>query len=106
MFKAHGAPGLRCGWLTVHDAALKARLTIAKMNLVISGSVVDEALAAALLRNSEAVLGLRRKLLAHTLSMVKQWQHTHRATIAWVVPDAGALCCMRLRREVFDDAAV
>ncbi|KQP18258.1 pyridoxal phosphate-dependent aminotransferase [Pseudorhodoferax sp. Leaf267] len=104
--KAHGAPGLRCGWLTVHDAALKARLTIAKMNLVISGSTLDEALAAALLRQSDQVLQPRRQLLTAALALVRHWQQAHRDTLDWVAPDAGALCCMRLRPEVFDDAAV
>jgi DNA-binding transcriptional MocR family regulator len=104
--KAHGAPGLRCGWITVHDAALKARLAVAKMNLVISGSTVDEALSAALLRHSEQVLGPRRRLLASALASVSKWRQAHAASLSWVVPDAGALCCMRLSPEVFDDAAV
>jgi aspartate/methionine/tyrosine aminotransferase len=33
--KAHGAPGLRVGWLTIQDADLYERLKVAKMNTVI-----------------------------------------------------------------------
>ncbi|MCA3935269.1 pyridoxal phosphate-dependent aminotransferase, partial [Burkholderia sp.] len=40
--KALGSPGLRTGWLTVADAGLRARLLVAKLNTVISGSVLDE----------------------------------------------------------------
>jgi len=104
--KALGAPGLRTGWLTVPDADLRARLTIAKMNTVISGSVLDETLAAALLRNREAVLGPRRHLLANALAELSSWCRAERERIEWIRPDAGALCCLRLRADVFDEAAV
>ena len=104
--KALGAPGLRTGWLTVADADLRARLTVAKMNTVISGSVLDEALAAALLRQREAVLAPRRTLLAEALSELAAWCETERARVEWIRPDGGALCCVRLRADAFDDAAV
>jgi len=104
--KALGAPGLRTGWLTVADADLRSRLTVAKMNTVISGSVLDETLATALLRNREAVLAPRRRLLAGTLDELATWRQSEHKRIEWVRPNAGALCCLRLRSDVFDDAAV
>jgi DNA-binding transcriptional MocR family regulator len=104
--KALGAPGLRTGWLTVADADLRARLTVAKMNTVISGSVLDEALAAALLHHREAVLAPRRKLLAEGLAELAAWCEAQSARIEWVRPDGGALCCLRLRADHFDAAAV
>ncbi|WNJ93360.1 pyridoxal phosphate-dependent aminotransferase [Bosea sp. 685] len=104
--KALGAPGLRTGWLTVADAELRARLTVAKMNTVISGSVLDETLAAALLRKREQVLAPRRKLLAGAIAELASWCEAERERIEWVRPDAGALCCLRLRLDAFDDAAV
>jgi len=104
--KALGAPGLRTGWLTVPDPALRLRLTVAKMNTVISGSVLDETLAAGLLRNREAVLAKRRHLLGRALDELTTWCESERARIEWVRPDVGALCCVRLRADVFDDAAV
>lgn len=104
--KALGAPGLRTGWLTVPDAALRSRLAVAKMNIVLSGSVLDEALAAALLRNRESVLAPRRHLLARALKELENWCYGERQRIDWVRPDAGALCCLRLRHDKFDEAAV
>jgi aspartate/methionine/tyrosine aminotransferase len=104
--KALGAPGLRTGWLTVRDADLRARLVVAKMNTVISGSVLDEALAAALLREREAVLAARRRLLSEGLEELTAWCALERRRIEWVRPDAGALCCLRLRPDAFNDAAV
>jgi len=104
--KALGAPGLRTGWLTVPDADLRARLIVAKMNTVISGSVLDEALAAALLRQREGVLAARRRLLSGGLEELTAWCVRERKRIEWVRPDAGALCCLRLRPDVFNAAAV
>ncbi len=104
--KALGAPGLRTGWLTVADADLRARLVVAKMNTVISGSVLDETLATVLLQHRERVLAPRRRLLANALDQLATWREAERARIDWVRPDAGALCCLRLRSDAFDDAAI
>jgi hypothetical protein len=104
--KALGAPGLRTGWLTVADSGLRARLTVAKMNTVISGSVLDETLATVLLRHRDDVLAPRRQLLAGALRELANWCESERERIEWVRPDAGALCCVRLRSETFAEAAV
>jgi aspartate/methionine/tyrosine aminotransferase len=104
--KALGAPGLRTGWLTVADADLRSRLMVAKMNTVISGSVLDEALATVLLQHREHVLAPRRNLLAGALDKLTMWRDGERERVEWVRPDAGALCCLRLRADAFDDAAV
>jgi aspartate/methionine/tyrosine aminotransferase len=104
--KALGAPGLRAGWLTVPDAELRDRLVVAKMNMVISGSVLDETLAAALLRRREVVLAARRHVLRDGLDVLTAWCNRERKRIEWVRPDAGALCCLRLRADAFDPEAV
>lgn len=104
--KAHGAPGLRVGWLTVPDDDLRQRLIVAKMNVTISGSPLDEELAAALLANREVFLAPRRRMLATALGEVRQWLAAERGRLQWVQPDGGALCCVRLREDVFDAEAV
>jgi aspartate/methionine/tyrosine aminotransferase len=91
--KAHGAPGLRVGWLTVPDPDLRKRLMTAKMNVVICGSTLDETLAAALLGRSD-------------LEILAAWLQTEHPRLEWVRPDGGALCCLRLSREHFDESAV
>lgn len=48
--KCHGAPGLRIGWLSCLDEALFEQLALAKLNTVLSCSVVDELLALEVLR--------------------------------------------------------
>ena len=104
--KAHGAPGLRVGWLTVREPELRERLIVAKMNTVISGSPLNETLAAAILENRETILSDRRKLLARGLSLVAAWAESQKNAIDWVKPEGGALCCLRLRPDVFDKAGV
>ncbi|WP_428267227.1 pyridoxal phosphate-dependent aminotransferase [Haliangium sp.] len=104
--KAHGAPGLRIGWLVCRDPEFMDALIRAKMNVFISCSVVDERLAAAVLRNADVILGERRAHLATGLDRVGRWVEDHADAVQWVRPDGGALCCVRLRPEVFDDDAV
>lgn len=98
--KAHGAPGLRVGWLTVRDPELRERLLIAKLNMVISGSPLDETLAAVVLANRDHILRARRGLLAAGRDMVAAWVDRQRALVDWVKPDGGALCCLRLSPKV------
>ena len=104
--KAYGAPGLRVGWLTTHDSALRERLIVAKMNIAISGSVLDETLAARLLALGPVALASRRRHLAQSLALLSEWCERQHELIEWVRPDAGALCCLRLRVDAFDDAAL
>ena len=104
--KCHGAAGLRIGWAITRDKALRKALVTAKFSTVISCSPVDEALALAVFRQRERIIGERRTLLAQNLQFVEQWVQRHRGYVDWVRPDAGALCCMRLKPAVFDAAAV
>jgi hypothetical protein len=104
--KAHGAPGLRVGWLTVRDQALRDRLIVAKMNIVISGSTLDETLASIVLENSDRILSERRALLAEGYSMVATWVEANKNYIDWVRPEGGALCALRLNPNVYDAAGV
>ena len=104
--KCHGAPGLRIGWLITRNAALREQLVLAKFNTVISCSRVDEALAARVISGQDAIIGERRLRLSDGLARTKDWIEANRDLLDWVHPDAGALCCIRLRPDVFSDADV
>jgi aspartate/methionine/tyrosine aminotransferase len=104
--KAYGAPGLRVGWMTTPDRQLRLRLLTAKMNIVISGSPLNETLAALILRNRKAVLSVRSEMLTEALKLVEDWQARNASRVSWVRPDGGALCCFRLEPEVFDEEQV
>jgi len=103
--KAHGAPGLRLGWAITRDPALREQLVLGKFNTVICCSPLDEALALALLNRRGPILAERRQRMAEGLALTAAWVETHAAQIEWVRPDAGAICCLRLK-PIFDEAAV
>jgi len=104
--KCHGAPGLRVGWAVTKNGALREQLILGKFNTVIANSTIDEALALAVLRQADRIIGARRTHLAAGLERTAAWVARNAALVEWVAPDAGALCCVRLRGDRFDEAAV
>jgi aspartate/methionine/tyrosine aminotransferase len=104
--KCHGAPGLRLGWAITRDPGLRAQLVLGKFNTVISCSTVDEALALRLLAERERIIGARRRHLAEGLRRTEVWVQENAGFVDWVRPNAGAICCVRLKPSVFDAAAV
>jgi len=104
--KCHGAPGIRLGWLTCNDNELLEQLTLAKMNTVISCSVLDEMVGLHILKNSQTILNERKLLLQEGVTIVENWIQKNTEFIEWVRPNAGALCCVRLRPNVFTNSEV
>lgn len=104
--KCHGAPGLRIGWVITRDAEIRRQVVVGKFNTVVSCSPVDEALALRLLEQRAAILAERRVHLYAGLRRTFEWVRTNGDYVEWVRPDAGALCCVRLKSAAFDDKAV
>lgn len=102
--KAHGAPGLRLGWLTTTDAGLYEQLREAKFLTTIACSTVDEFLAAQLLRRRAEIGPPRARRLRQALDELLDW--TRDQPIEIVQPDGGAMCCLRLPADRFDDDGV
>lgn len=104
--KCHGAPGLRLGWAISQDPAIREQLVRGKFNTVVSSPAIEEVLALRVLALRERILGERRRILATCLEKTQHFVERNVELIEWVRPDAGAICCIRLRRERFDGAAV
>ena len=104
--KCHGTPGLRIGWLQSSDAAFINQAKIAKMNTVISNSVLDELIAINVLEKEQALFEARRKHAVEGFEITKRWVAKNAQCIEWIEPGAGALCCIRLNKEVFQDEDV
>ena len=104
--KAHGAPGLRIGWMTVRDTDLYGQLRLARFNSAVSCGTLDEVLAARVLQRAESILAPRRTLLADALAVVEDWLATQQGDLRWVRPDAGAFCCVELDPDAFPAARV
>ena len=104
--KCHGAPGVRIGWAITRNAALREQLVVGKFSTVISNSAVDEMVGLRILRQADEIIGGRRQRLHEGLARTAAWVERNAALVEWVQPDAGALCCIRLRPDAFDGAAV
>jgi DNA-binding transcriptional MocR family regulator len=104
--KSHGAPGLRTGWLVVADRELREGLRSARFQSVIASSAVDELLATVVLERAADLLCQRGALLARTLATLEAFVAEQAEALEWVRPDAGALCCLRLRLARYDEAGV
>lgn len=104
--KCHGAAGLRIGWLTCQDPSLMEQLVLGKMNTFISCSVVDERLALEVLKRADGILAERQSLMRDALVKVERWAGAESEYVEWVRPEGGALCCVRLRRDRFDEPSV
>jgi aspartate/methionine/tyrosine aminotransferase len=98
--KCHGAAGLRIGWLVSTDDDLVDRMVTAKFNTVVTAAPVLEALALRVFEQEDEILGVRRRWLAESLTMTEDWVRANSDVVEWVRPDAGALCCIRLRPAV------
>lgn len=92
--KAHGAPGLRVGWLTCTDPDLYERLRNAKFVATIACSGPDEFLATRVLRREAGILAPRAAALGAALAELEGWAADRPVEI--VRPDGGALCCLRV----------
>lgn len=104
--KAHGAPGLRLGWITCTDPGLLAHLLVGKGKTAISCSILDERLGARILTRAREVLADRNARLGRARDTVAEWVARNDALIEWVPPHAGGMCCVRLAAAVYDDARV
>jgi hypothetical protein len=104
--KCHGAPGLRLGWAITRDPVLREQLILGKFNTVISCSPVCEALALSVVAQRDRIIAERRWSLAEGLARTAEWVRENKEFVDWVQPDAGAICCVRLKPSVFHDTAV
>jgi aspartate/methionine/tyrosine aminotransferase len=104
--KCHGVPGVRVGWAITRNAELREQLVLGKFSTVISNSAVDEMVGLRVLRQADEIIRARRQRLGEGLARTAAWVERNAALIEWIRPDAGALCCIRLRPDVFDSAAV
>ena len=104
--KAHGAPGLRLGWITCSEPELLAHLAVGKGKTAISCSILDERLGARILADADEILRDRNARLGVALAAVEAWVAKNAELVEWVRPDAGGMCCVRLKSSAYDDVGV
>ncbi len=108
MSKTFGLPGIRIGWLLCRDAALHERFLAAKEQIVITNSVIDEAIALRYLQHKAQHLPRIQQHIQQHLSIVRAWlaEPTTAELIECVEPQGGVVCFPRLRDPLRHDIAV
>lgn len=102
--KADGLPGIRIGWLVTRDRPLLERFLAAKEQILITGSVVDEAIAeVALAARATRLPGIRSGIAAG-LSTVRR-VFAEQDVFEWVEPRGGVVGFPRFREPVGIDPA-
>ena len=97
--KSDGLPGIRIGWLISTDADLQGRFLAAKEQILITNSVVDEAIAeVALARRPDRLPGILDGIAA-ALTMVRDWL-AGQDIFEWVEPRGGVVGFPRFRAGI------
>ena len=103
--KSMGLPGIRIGWAITRNPVYREQLLAAKEQMMICGSVLDEAVATHALRQRAELMAVRRETADRHLSIVHGWMSGH-ADLEWVEPQGGVVCFPRIRDPyAFDVAA-
>ena len=89
--KTHGLPGLRAGWLVVHDAALRAALINWKHYTTICAAAPSEMLATVALSAHEALAGRNRRIIAGNLDTAEAFFRRWPELFDWRPPRAGSV---------------
>lgn len=103
--KTYGVPGIRVGWLICRDRALMEQLLAAKEQIALAHSVVDEAIALAVLAQRETLLPQIRAHAVRNREKVAEWI-AGEPLLEWVAPQGGVVCFPRIRAGAGVDPAV
>ncbi|WP_406002816.1 aminotransferase class I/II-fold pyridoxal phosphate-dependent enzyme [Streptomyces sp. NBC_00829] len=93
--KSLGLPGLRIGWITCRDSALRSRLERAKHYTTICNSAPSEVLARIALKARATILERNRALIASNLQAFDEFFAEFPDDFAWQAPDGGCVAYPR-----------
>lgn len=97
--KAFGLPGIRLGWIACRDRSLMERFLAAKEQILITGSVVDEAIGYEALRRRDELLPPIRGGIATALDQVRDWLAAD-DRFEWIEPRGGVVGFPRFRPDL------
>jgi aspartate/methionine/tyrosine aminotransferase len=96
--KSYGLPGIRMGWLTTRDASLMERFLAAKEQILITNSVVDEAIGFAAVDGRARLMPGIRAGIATALATTRTWMAAD-PRFEWHEPEGGVVGFPRLRPD-------
>jgi len=89
--KALGLPGLRLGWLSCRDPAVRRAIVELKLYTTICSSAPSELLAEIALRHRDTLLERNRGLVLANLPLVEETIARYPEVLRWVPPTAGPI---------------
>ena len=98
MSKSYGIPGIRVGWIVNRDAQLMERFLAAKEQIGICGSIVDEHIAEAALKQSAQWLTTVERTNREAIATVETWL-SKEPRMEWVRPEGGCVCFPRVKAD-------
>jgi aspartate/methionine/tyrosine aminotransferase len=101
--KSYGFPGLRIGWIAADPSLLDSFLA-AKEQINICNSVVDEALACAVLDRRESILSEGKAHVKANYEVLTDWLATQ-TVLECIIPTGGVVCFPRIRNGLQVDLA-
>lgn len=96
--KTYGVPGIRIGWVLCRDPQLMEILLAAKEQIALAHSVVDEAIARAILQRRDQLLPGIRDLMRQHRQLVAAWMESE-PLLEWAEPQGGVVCFPRIVAE-------
>lgn len=102
--KTYGVPGIRVGWLVTRDVTLMDTLLAAKEQIALAHSVVDEAIALAILQRRDDLLPGIRVHARQARETVAAWT-ANEPLLEWAAPAGGVVCFPRIRADAGVDPA-
>ena len=94
--KTHGLPGLRAGWLIIHDPTLREAIINWKHYTTICAAGPSEVLAGAALLAHEALIERSRSIIAANLAAAEEFFARHADRFEWRPPQAGSVALVGL----------
>ena len=89
--KVHALPGLRIGWLALHDPALLDAMLVLKDYTTICNSAPSETLALIALDAQEQIVARNLAIIAANRANAEDLCRRHPALLAWLPPAAGSV---------------
>lgn len=96
--KNYGLGGLRIGWIVASESVIeKARVILDYLECDLSAP--SEGIALAALKRADALIERSRRIASANFKIVGEWI-ARRGDVAWVEPEGGTVCMVRLPRGV------
>jgi aspartate/methionine/tyrosine aminotransferase len=91
MSKSFSLPGLRLGWLIIHDGELMERLQSFKDYTTICPPAPSEVLALIGLRNRRHIIEGNLEIISKNISLMEEFAERNPHFIRWIPPKAGSV---------------